>query len=122
METTEAPSPAKRSKAGKVVKKRTLKSSQQLVDAFVDKGVLADEPRFEDEEADIIQKGKGKEKVGKEQAAQVLLNLQTPKKKNPAEHEIESDNEASRKGQVGSDPGKLVEGQAGSDPGVAADS
>ncbi|GJQ95802.1 hypothetical protein Tco_0006941 [Tanacetum coccineum] len=36
--------------------------------------------------------------------------------------ESESDNEASREGQAGSDPGKLVEGQAGSDPGVAADS
>ncbi|GKB73080.1 hypothetical protein Tco_0934492, partial [Tanacetum coccineum] len=86
-----------------VVKKRTLKSSQQLVDEFVDEGVLADEPRFEDEEADIMQKvmeeslklenlwltpGKGKEKVGEEQAAQVLLNLHTPKKKNPAEQFI----------------------------------
>ncbi|GJS10210.1 hypothetical protein Tco_0367006 [Tanacetum coccineum] len=153
METTGAPSPAKRSKAGKVVKKRTLKISQQLVDEFVDEGVLADEPRFEDEEADIIPKGKGKVKVGEEQAAQVLLNLQTPKKKNPTEQfifqrrtlaptipssheessslyvelsltdsETESDNEASREGQAGSDPGKLVEGQAGSNPGVAADS
>ncbi|GJX37089.1 retrovirus-related pol polyprotein from transposon TNT 1-94 [Tanacetum coccineum] len=36
--------------------------------------------------------------------------------------ETESDNEASREGQAGSDPGKLVEGQARSDPGVAADS
>ncbi|GJX88221.1 hypothetical protein Tco_0340235, partial [Tanacetum coccineum] len=125
MDTTEAPSPAKRSKAGKVVKKRTLKSSQQLVDEFVDEGVPADEPRFEDEEADIMQKvmeeslkdaypaprgplppvvikepepgkyeplpevqGKGKEKFDKEQAAQVLLHLQTPKKKNPAEQFI----------------------------------
>ncbi|GJY94781.1 hypothetical protein Tco_0511142 [Tanacetum coccineum] len=50
MDATEAPSPAKRLKAGKVVKKRTLKSSQQLVDEFVDEGVPADEPRFEDEE------------------------------------------------------------------------
>ncbi|GJY40411.1 hypothetical protein Tco_0427681 [Tanacetum coccineum] len=56
MDATEAPSPAKRLKAGKVVKKRTLKSSQQLVDEFVDEGVPADEPRFEDEEADIMQK------------------------------------------------------------------
>ncbi|GKF03405.1 hypothetical protein Tco_0030328, partial [Tanacetum coccineum] len=32
--------------------------------------------------------GKGKEKVGEEQAAQVLLNLQTPKKKSPAEQNI----------------------------------
>ncbi|GJR91036.1 hypothetical protein Tco_0215047 [Tanacetum coccineum] len=125
MDTTKAPSPAKRSKVGKVVKKQTLKSSQQLVDEFVDEGVPADEPRFEDEEADIMQKvmeeslkdayltprgplppvvirepkprkfqplpevhGKGKEKVSEEQAAQVLLNLQTPKKKNHAEQFI----------------------------------
>ncbi|GJV25000.1 hypothetical protein Tco_1377695 [Tanacetum coccineum] len=32
--------------------------------------------------------GKGKEKVGAEQAAQVLLNLQSPKKKSPAEQYI----------------------------------
>ncbi|GJY65089.1 hypothetical protein Tco_0466549, partial [Tanacetum coccineum] len=31
---------------------------------------------------------KGKEKVGEEQAAQVLLNLQTPKKKSPVEQYI----------------------------------
>ncbi|GJV38054.1 hypothetical protein Tco_1410531 [Tanacetum coccineum] len=169
METTKAPSPAKRSKAGKVVKKRTLKSSQQLVDKFVDEGVPADKPRFEDEEADIIQKvmeeslkdayptprgplpsvvirepkpgkyeplpevqGKGKEKVSEEQAAQVLLNLQTPKKKNPAKQfifqrrtpapTIPSSMKNPLPCQDGSDPGKLVEGQAGSDPGVAADS
>ncbi|GKC53451.1 hypothetical protein Tco_1076196, partial [Tanacetum coccineum] len=36
--------------------------------------------------------------------------------------ESESDNEASREGQAGSNPGKLFEGQAGSDPGVAVDS
>ncbi|GKD57161.1 hypothetical protein Tco_1290548 [Tanacetum coccineum] len=169
METTEAPSLAKRSKAGKVVKKRTLKSSQQLVDEFVDEGVPADEPKFEDEEADIIQKvmeeslkdaypaprgplppvvirehvlrkyeplpevqGKGKEKVGEEQAAQVLLNLQTPKKKNPAEQfifqrrtpapTIPSSHEESSSLYAGSNPGKLVEVQTGSDPGVVADS
>ncbi|GKD26021.1 hypothetical protein Tco_1232235, partial [Tanacetum coccineum] len=86
--------------------------------------------------------GKGKEKVGEEQATQVLLNLQTPKKKNPAEQfilqrrtplptipssheessslyvelgltdrETESDNEASREGQVGSDHGLAVDSQ-----------
>ncbi|GKA60804.1 hypothetical protein Tco_0760211, partial [Tanacetum coccineum] len=32
--------------------------------------------------------GKGKEKVGAEQAARVLLNLQTPKKKSPTEQYI----------------------------------
>ncbi|GJR28774.1 hypothetical protein Tco_1105006 [Tanacetum coccineum] len=55
-DATEAPSLAKRLKAIKVVKKRTRKSSQQLVDEFVNEGVPVDEHRFEDEEADIMQK------------------------------------------------------------------
>ncbi|GJY31479.1 hypothetical protein Tco_0414974 [Tanacetum coccineum] len=63
---------AKRAKAGKVVKKRTVKSSKQLVDEFIDEGVP----------------GKGKEKVGEKQAAQVLLHLQTTKKKSPTEQYI----------------------------------
>ncbi|GJX18874.1 monodehydroascorbate reductase, partial [Tanacetum coccineum] len=52
-ETSEAQSLAKRSKAGKVVKKRTKKSSLQLVDEFVDEGVPENEPRIGDEEADL---------------------------------------------------------------------
>ncbi|GJU41755.1 hypothetical protein Tco_1194712 [Tanacetum coccineum] len=123
-ESSEAPSPAKRPKAGKVIKKRTQKSSLQLVDEFVDEGVPVNEPRFGDEEADMQKaveeslkdvhaahqgplppvvirepesgkfqplpevQGKGKEKVGEEQAAQVLLNLQTPMKKSPADQFI----------------------------------
>ncbi|GJY58578.1 retrovirus-related pol polyprotein from transposon TNT 1-94 [Tanacetum coccineum] len=51
-ETTEATLPAKRTKAGKVAKKRTLKRSQQLVDEFVDEGIPLIEPRFGDLEAD----------------------------------------------------------------------
>ncbi|GKF95685.1 hypothetical protein Tco_0288420, partial [Tanacetum coccineum] len=85
--------------------------------------------------------GKGKEKVGEEQAAQ----RRTPAPTVPSSHEessslytelgltdseTDSDNEVSRdinpkahiEGQAGSDPGKQVEAQAGSDPGVAADS
>ncbi|GKA76767.1 hypothetical protein Tco_0783228, partial [Tanacetum coccineum] len=176
LDAAEAPSQAKHSKAGKVSKKRKLQSTLQLVDEFVDEGVPADEPRFDefvDEFVDayvaprgplppvVIREpepgkyeplpkvhGNGKEKVGEEQAAQVLLNLQTPKKKNstkqfifqrrtptptiPSSHEessslyvelgitnseTEFDNEASREGQAGSDPGKQVKDQAGSDPG-----
>ncbi|GJQ93362.1 hypothetical protein Tco_0004501 [Tanacetum coccineum] len=41
-ETSEAPPPAKRPKTRKVIKKRTLKSSQQLVDEFVDEGCFLD--------------------------------------------------------------------------------
>ncbi|GKB59597.1 hypothetical protein Tco_0915783 [Tanacetum coccineum] len=70
--------------------------------------------------------GKGKEKVGEEQAAQVLLNLQTPKKKSSAQHDTESDEEMPSVGrsgnqdggQAGSNPGTLDEGQAGSGPGT----
>ncbi|GJY31396.1 hypothetical protein Tco_0414891 [Tanacetum coccineum] len=53
LDAAEAPSQAKSSKAGKVSKKRTLQSTPQLVDEFVDEGVPEDEPRFDDEEADI---------------------------------------------------------------------
>ncbi|GKB65173.1 hypothetical protein Tco_0921359 [Tanacetum coccineum] len=123
-ETSEAPSPAKRSKAGKVTKKRKPKSSLQLIDEVVDEGVPDKEPLYGDEEADTQRaieeslkevhgahrgplppvvfrepdsgkfqplpevQGKGKEKVRVEQAAQVLLNLQTPKKKSPADQYI----------------------------------
>ncbi|GKD17823.1 hypothetical protein Tco_1206981, partial [Tanacetum coccineum] len=51
-ETTEATPPAQQAKAGKVVKKRTLKSSQQLFDEFVDEGIPLTEPGFGDLEAD----------------------------------------------------------------------
>ncbi|GJS15431.1 hypothetical protein Tco_0409903 [Tanacetum coccineum] len=124
-ESSEAQPLSKRARAGKVVKKRTVKSSKQLVDEFVDEGVPAAKPSLEDTEEAIMQKvleesltdayptqrgplppvvfretdtgkfqplpevpGKGKEKVGEEQAAQVLLNLQTPKKKSSAEQYI----------------------------------
>ncbi|GKA86750.1 hypothetical protein Tco_0808461 [Tanacetum coccineum] len=44
--------PAKLAKTGKVVKKRTLKISQQLVDEFVNEGIPLTEPGFGDLEAD----------------------------------------------------------------------
>ncbi|GJY95686.1 hypothetical protein Tco_0512047 [Tanacetum coccineum] len=51
-ETSEEPSPAKRSKAGKVVKKRKPKSPLWLIDKFVDEGVPDKEPVYGDEESD----------------------------------------------------------------------
>ncbi|GKD45743.1 retrovirus-related pol polyprotein from transposon TNT 1-94, partial [Tanacetum coccineum] len=53
MESTDAPSPAKRSKAGKVTKKRMPKSSLQLVYEVVDEGVPEKEPAHDDEEANL---------------------------------------------------------------------
>ncbi|GJS61783.1 hypothetical protein Tco_0656567, partial [Tanacetum coccineum] len=55
-ESSEAQPLAKRAKAGKVVKKRTVKSSKQLVDEFVDEGVPAAKPSLEDTEEAILQK------------------------------------------------------------------
>ncbi|GJT57905.1 retrovirus-related pol polyprotein from transposon TNT 1-94 [Tanacetum coccineum] len=52
-ETSNAPSPAKRSKAGKVTKKRKPKSPLRLVDEFVDEGVPDKEPAYNDEEANF---------------------------------------------------------------------
>ncbi|GJY95849.1 hypothetical protein Tco_0512210, partial [Tanacetum coccineum] len=125
-ESSEAPPLAKRAKAGKVVKKRTAKSSKQLVDEFIDEGVPTAKPSLEDTEEAILQKvpRKGKEKVGEEQAAQVLLHLQTTKKKSPTEYDTESDEEmpsvvrsgAQDEGQAGPDPGTLDEGQARPNP------
>ncbi|GKC33005.1 hypothetical protein Tco_1040299, partial [Tanacetum coccineum] len=161
-ESSEAQPLAKRAKAGKVVKKRTVKSSKQLVDEFVDEGVPAAKPSLEYTEEAILRKvleesltdayptqrevpGKGKEKVGEEQAAQVLLNLQTPKNKSSAEQYIfqrrshvptvtagreDSTSLYAELGLSGSDTksdedmpsvgisGTQDEGQAGSDPGT----
>ncbi|GJU34515.1 hypothetical protein Tco_1182869 [Tanacetum coccineum] len=67
--------------------------------------------------------GKGKEKVGAEQASRVLLNLQTPKKKSPTEQYIFQRRSASLvksntpdEGQAGPNPGIEDEGQAEPNP------
>ncbi|GKB80615.1 hypothetical protein Tco_0947510 [Tanacetum coccineum] len=52
-ETSDEPSPAKGSKLGLVTKRRKPTSSLRLVDEFVDEGIPENEPRFDDEEADM---------------------------------------------------------------------
>nr|GEU31347.1 hypothetical protein [Tanacetum cinerariifolium] len=52
-ETSDKPSPAKRSKPGLVSKRRKPISSLRSVDESVDEGIPEKEPRFDDEEADI---------------------------------------------------------------------
>ncbi|GJR78106.1 retrovirus-related pol polyprotein from transposon TNT 1-94 [Tanacetum coccineum] len=54
-ETSDAPSPTKRAKEGKVTKKRMPKSSLQLVDEFVDEGVPEKERAHDDEEENLQQ-------------------------------------------------------------------
>ncbi|GJR22640.1 hypothetical protein Tco_0971167 [Tanacetum coccineum] len=51
-ETPDEPSPAKRSKAGLVGKRRKTKSPLKLVDEFADEGVPMSEPKIVDKEAD----------------------------------------------------------------------
>ncbi|GJV74157.1 hypothetical protein Tco_1494152 [Tanacetum coccineum] len=160
-ETTEATPPAKRAKVGKVVKKRTLKRSQQLVDEFVDEGIPLTEPGFGDLEADTQRaieeslkdahgaprgplppvvfretdtgkfqplpevEGKGKEKVGAEQAAQRRTFAPTE----PLGHDessslyvelglTESDTESDKEMPPVVKSGDQDEGQAGPDPGI----
>ncbi|GJX75066.1 retrovirus-related pol polyprotein from transposon TNT 1-94 [Tanacetum coccineum] len=52
-ETSDAPSPAKRSKASKVTKKRMTKSPLKLVDEPSEEGVLVEEPAYNEEEANL---------------------------------------------------------------------
>nr|GEV71616.1 hypothetical protein [Tanacetum cinerariifolium] len=52
-ETSDKPSPARRSKSGLVTKRRKPTSSLRSVDESVDEGILEKEPRFDDEEADV---------------------------------------------------------------------
>ncbi|GJW19544.1 retrovirus-related pol polyprotein from transposon TNT 1-94 [Tanacetum coccineum] len=90
-ETSDKPSLAKSSKRGLVTKRRNPTISLRLVDEFKDEGIPENEPRFDDEEADMQRavrrqplpevQGKGKEKVIEEQVAHTLLNLNTSKKK-----------------------------------------
>ncbi|GKE57734.1 hypothetical protein Tco_1496919, partial [Tanacetum coccineum] len=98
--TSKAPSSAKRSKAGKVTKKRQPKSSLQLIDEVIDEGVLDKEPLYGDEEADTqreieesLKEVHGRievreKKVKVEQVALDLLTHETPNKKSPTEQYI----------------------------------
>ncbi|GKA47026.1 retrovirus-related pol polyprotein from transposon TNT 1-94 [Tanacetum coccineum] len=52
-ETSDVPSPAKRSKAGKVTKKRVPKSPLKLIDEPSDEGVRVEEPAYNEEEANL---------------------------------------------------------------------
>ncbi|GKA48891.1 retrovirus-related pol polyprotein from transposon TNT 1-94 [Tanacetum coccineum] len=52
-ETSDESSPAKRSKRGLVTKRRKPTSSLRLVDEFIDEGIPENEPRFDEEEADM---------------------------------------------------------------------
>ncbi|GJU13323.1 retrovirus-related pol polyprotein from transposon TNT 1-94 [Tanacetum coccineum] len=103
-ETSNAPSLAKRSKAGKVTKKRMPKSPLRLVDEFVDEGVPQKEPAV----GRILTLGD----------FQTLLE-----KKNASYRELTEINTGDQdEGQARPNPGKQDEVQAGSNHGDAAES
>ncbi|GJS33562.1 retrovirus-related pol polyprotein from transposon TNT 1-94 [Tanacetum coccineum] len=134
-ESSEAQPLAKCAKAGKVVKKRTVKSSKQLVDEIVDEGVHAAKPSLEDTEEAILQKvpGKGKEKrrshiptetAGHEDYTSLYAELGIYGSDTESDEEMPSvvRNGAQDEGQAGSDPGTRDEGQAGPNPDDVAES
>ncbi|GKD38123.1 hypothetical protein Tco_1258330, partial [Tanacetum coccineum] len=137
-ESSEAPPLAKPAKAGKVVKKRIVKSSKQMVDEFVDEGVPAAKPSLEDTEEAILQKvleesltdayptrkGPLPPVVFRETDTGKLQPLpEVPRKGKEKVGEEQGKREremfrggAQDEGQAGPDPGKLDEGQAGPNP------
>ncbi|GJR84231.1 hypothetical protein Tco_0155016 [Tanacetum coccineum] len=136
-ESSEAQPLAKRAKAGKVVKKRTVKSSKQLVDEFVDEGVPAAKPSLEDTKEAILNKCQEGERESRRETSgprffstyklqekRAQMTIQT------SETDTESDEEmpsvvrsgAQDEGQAGSDPGTRDEGQAGPNPDDVAES
>ncbi|GKB81113.1 hypothetical protein Tco_0948008 [Tanacetum coccineum] len=140
--SSEAPPLAKRAMAGKVVKKRTLKSSKQLVDEFIVEGVPAAKHRLEDTKEAILQKVL-EESLTDAYPTQrgplppvVFRETDTGKHKplpevpGKGKEKVESDEEmpsvvrsgAQDEGQAGPDPGKLTEGQAGPNPDDVAES
>ncbi|GJS33568.1 hypothetical protein Tco_0531950 [Tanacetum coccineum] len=110
--------------AGKVVKKRTVKSSKQLVDEFIDEGVPTAKPSLKTQRrrysAKVLEEGagKGERESSEERIAQVPLHLQTTKKKKHRlnRNAFSGQKGAQDEGQAGPDPGKLDEGQAGPNP------
>ncbi|GJR28030.1 hypothetical protein Tco_1104262 [Tanacetum coccineum] len=126
-ESTEAPPPAKQAKAGKVVKKRTVKRSKQLVDEFVDEGVPTTEPRLEDTEEAILQKVL-EENLTDAYPTQrgplppVVFRETDTGKFQPLPEVPGKGKEKVDEGQAGSDPGKLDEDQAGPNPDDVAES
>nr|GEV98120.1 hypothetical protein [Tanacetum cinerariifolium] len=135
METSNEPSPAKRSKSGLVTKRRKPTSSLRLVDEFFDKGIPEREPRFDDEEADMqraveeslksvhdVHQGPLLPVVFKEPDCgkfQPLPEVQGKGKDKEMPHVVKI--RAQDEGQAGPNPDVLIEGQVGSNPGDDAE-
>ncbi|GKB40585.1 hypothetical protein Tco_0885527 [Tanacetum coccineum] len=95
---------AKHAKAGKVVKKRTDKSSKRLVDEFMTKGFLLQNPGLTSTSL-YAELGLSGSDTDSDEATPPVIRSRTQDE-----------------GQAGSDPGKLDEGQAGPNPDDVAES
>ncbi|GJU98074.1 retrovirus-related pol polyprotein from transposon TNT 1-94 [Tanacetum coccineum] len=138
MKSTDAPSLAKRTKAGKVTNKCMPKSSLQLVDEVVDEGVPEKEPTHDDEEANLQRalalslkeqreqtQGPARPMVIREPDSggiQPLPEVQGKgKEKSNEDVPVIKDGDQDE-GQAGPNPGEQDEGQAGSNPDDAEES
>nr|GEY65461.1 histone deacetylase 14 [Tanacetum cinerariifolium] len=106
-ETSDKPSPARRSKSGLVSKRHKPISSLRSVDESVAEGIPKKEPRVDDEEADI-QRALEESLKSIYDAPRGLLRTGGP---NPGDQD---------EGQAGLNPDVQDEGQAGPNPGDAA--
>ncbi|GJW55480.1 hypothetical protein Tco_0099565 [Tanacetum coccineum] len=138
LESSEAPPLAKRAKAGRVVKKRTNKSSKQLVleesltDVYPTQRGPLPPVVFRETDTGKLQPlpevpGKGKEKrytplpsepAGREESSSLYVELGLSSSDTESDEEMPSvvRSVAQDEGQAGPDLGKLDEGQAGPNP------
>ncbi|GKC35020.1 hypothetical protein Tco_1047404 [Tanacetum coccineum] len=134
-ESFEAPPLAKRAKAGKVVKKRTVKRSKQLVDEFVDEGVPTAKPSLDTEEAILqkvleesltdaypTQRGPLPHVVFRETDTGKFQPLPEVPERERSHFQLKQQKWASEECQAGFRPGTRDEGQAGPNPDDAAES
>ncbi|GKE45549.1 hypothetical protein Tco_1472833, partial [Tanacetum coccineum] len=120
--SSEAPSLAKRPKAGKVIKKRKPKSSSQLID----EGVPDKEPVYGDEEADTQREIKESLKEvhdahrGHDESSSLYAELGLTDSETESDEEVPGIDAGDQdEGQAGPNPGIQDEGQAGSNLGDA---
>ncbi|GJX11590.1 retrovirus-related pol polyprotein from transposon TNT 1-94 [Tanacetum coccineum] len=121
-ETPDEPSPAKRSKAGLVGKRRKPKSPLKLVDEFADEGVPISEPRIDDEEADYQRARRTPtttEPSGNVESPSLDAELALADSETESDKEVtlvNKEKDASNKELTEINAGVQDEGQAGSDP------
>nr|GEV58620.1 E-beta-farnesene synthase [Tanacetum cinerariifolium] len=120
METSDKPSPARRSKPGLVTKRRKPTNSMRSVDKSVAEGIPKKEPRFDDKEADVERELEESLKSIYDAPRGLLppvsldlLTLQMPKKKSPANQFIFQRRTSSPTGSSGHDESSSLYAELG---------